>query len=121
MYKKETLIRYKDYGIFKIIDIIERKLQIKSKSYYVMEAIYGVETCITTPVNNPDIREVLSLNELHELIAQMPRIEGKWIDDKRLHQNEFHNMIVSNNLVSLIQVMKSIYQKREEKTLEKKS
>lgn len=121
MFEKEIFVRYGTHGVFQIKDILTKKEGKQRKQYYVMEAVYGVSTRITTPVENANIREILSEEAIHDLMAQMPTIEIKWNDDKRMRYEMFREMLTSNDPFSLVQVIKSIYAKREEKEAQKKA
>lgn len=121
MYEVDTFVRYGANGVFRIKEIITKKLSARErKNYYVLEGMFGVETKITTPVDNPHLRAIISRNEVDALIEQMPRIPTTWQDDKRTRTEAFKSMIASNDVASLAQVIKTIYLKQEEKAKEKK-
>jgi len=122
MYQIQTYVRYGRNGVFQIKDIVTKKLSAKErKQYYVLEGVSLVETRIVTPIDNPKLRAILTLDEIDELIAKMPQIPTKWIEDRRLRNEAFQAMIASNDAEKLVQVIKSIYLKKQEKEQMKKA
>lgn len=121
MYQTGTYVRYGANGVFRIQEIIMKKCAPRErKYYYVLEGLFGVETKITTPIDNPNLRVILSPAEVITLIEQMPDLSSVWIEDKRARGEAFKAMIASNDAASLVQVIKAIYLKKEEKEKEKK-
>lgn len=121
MYQIDTYVRYGANGVFRIQEIITKKCSPRErKRYYVLEGLFGVETKITTPIDNPNLRAILSPTEVTTLIAEMPTLSSMWIEDKRARGEAFKAMIASNDAASLVQVIKTIYLKKIEKEKEKK-
>lgn len=121
MYEVDTFVRYGANGVFRIKEIITKKISARErKKYYVLEGMFGVETRITTPVDNPGLRMIITEEAIKGLIKKMPDLKTEWIEDRRTRSESFKAMIASNDLEQLTQVIKTIYLKKEEKEREKK-
>lgn len=121
MYEVNTYVRYGGNGVFRIKEIITKKLSMRErKQYYVLERVFGVETQITTPVDNPNLRAIISKADVEKLIEEMPTLETNWIDDRRMRSEAFKAMLASNDVTQLASLIKTIHLRQEEKEKEKK-
>lgn len=121
MYEVDTYVRYGGNGVFRIKEIITKKLSMRErKKYYVLERVFGVETQITTPIDNPNLRSIISKQDVDALIEKMPSLQTNWIDDRRLRNEAFKSMLASNDIYQLATLIKTIHDKQEEKEREKK-
>lgn len=121
MYEVDTYVRYGGNGVFRIKEIITKKLSMRErKKYYVLERVFGVETQITTPIDNPNLRAIISKQDVDALIEKMPSLQTNWIDDRRLRNEAFKSMLASNDIYQLATLIKTIHDKQEEKEREKK-
>ena len=90
------------------------------KDCYVLYGVQQVKTRIETPVDNPGLRKVLSMEDIDSLITKMPDIETNWITDKKKREEEFRNALRCGDCIALVRVMKTIYAVKEEKARNRK-
>lgn len=120
MYSVQSFVRYGANGVFQIKDIISKKISRKeTKQYYVMERISGVETRITTPIDNPNLRPVLCKEDTMRLLEGMPELPILWIEDRHVRSDAFRSMLASNDMKQLAQMIKTIYLNKREKEQKK--
>lgn len=121
MYSVQSFVRYGANGVFQIKDIISKKVSRKeTKQYYVLERVSGVETRITTPIDNPNLRAVLCKEDTLRLLEGMPELPVLWIEDRHARSDRFRSMLASNDMKQLAQMIKTIYLKKREKEQNKK-
>lgn len=124
MFKVNDYIMYGTTGVCKIIDIKKQKfLGREEKEYYILEPVYSKNTVIKIPVDNTTIkmREVLSKNDIEELINIIPKTETEWIDDDKTRSEKFKIMLKSGDCEKLITLIRTIYlNKKDRKSIGKK-
>lgn len=116
MIKKNDYIIYGGMGVCQIIDI-EQDENDPDKEYYVLKRIQG-NLNIKTPVHNNKvaIRHIVTEDEVNQLIDEMPDMESIWIKDIRQRGLKYKEILKSGECHELLQVMKTLYDKDQEKT-----
>lgn len=124
MFKVNDYIMYGTTGVCKIVEIKKEKfLGRQEVEYYVLEPVYSKNTIIKIPVNNTTIkmREVVSKEDLEELINVIPKIETEWINDDKSRNEHFKTMLKSGDCEDLVTLIRTIYlNKKDRKSLGKK-
>lgn len=124
MFKVNDYIMYGTTGVCKIIEIKKEKfLGRQEMEYYILEPVYSKNTVIKIPVDNTTIkmREVLSKEDIEELINLIPNIETEWINDDKTRSEHFKTMLKSGDCEELIALIRTIYlNKKDRKSLGKK-
>lgn len=121
MYSLQSFVRYGANGVFQIKEIVSKQLSRKEvRQYYVLERVFGVETRITTPIDNPRLRAVLSKAEMLHLLEDLPKLSSTWIEDRHIRSDAFRSVLASNDMEQLAQMIKTIYWKKREKEQAKK-
>ena len=124
MFKVNDYIMYGTTGVCKIIEIKKEKfLGRQEMEYYILEPVYSKNTVIKIPVDNTTIkmREVLSKEDIEELINLIPNIETEWINDDKIRSEHFKTMLKSGDCEDLIALIRTIYlNKKDRKSLGKK-
>jgi len=105
-------ILYLGTGICHIDDIRTENFGIESKEYFVMHAINDPKSVIFVPVDSERLTscmlELLSPDEINELIAKAENHELEWIPDNKQRMTRFSEIIASGNRLDILLVFKSL-------------
>jgi CarD family transcriptional regulator len=118
MFNVNDCVMYGRNGACRISDITDGSFIGKPDvKYYILHPIYSNDCAIMTPVDCQKvmIRQLASKQEVYKLIDSMPSQEAVWIDDDKQRNNEFTQKLNSGLCTDWIKLIKSIYQKNEEK------
>lgn len=121
MYKVGDIIKHNRYGICQIDELMKRKMSNgEKKQYYVMHTLKGVSTKISAPVDSTDIIPVTSIKDIDKLFAELPNLPNIWESDNHKRADKFHQILTEGDVFELATMIKSIYEKREEKRSDNK-
>ena len=115
MFSVGSTVMYGDSGVCKIDDIRNEKFGDEEKSYYILKPLSNERLTIYCPVDcGPSrIRELLSAEEIKELINIMPQTETEWIDNDQKRKEYYHSVIKSGDHIELVRLVKTLYNERE--------
>lgn len=117
MFEINDYIMYGTTGVCKVLDIKNESIGGRvQKEYYVLSPIYSNNTIIKIPVDNEKIamRNIISKEDVINLIKNMPKKELLWIKDDRQRGEQFKFMLKTGQCEELITLIKSIYQYKKE-------
>lgn len=122
MYAVNDRIMYGQSGICKIVDICEKKFGKETRQYYILQPMYDPNTTIYCPVSNENapIRKLLSTKDVYALIEDMPEVSGEWIENDNRRREVQAEILHRGDHRELIRLIKTLYNKREEKQAEGK-
>lgn len=123
MFKIGDYIMYGVTGVCKVTDIIKEKYFNNEEDYYVLEPVYATtETIIKIPVANKKVfmRDIISKEDIDNLIEEIPLEKEVWIDDERERNHQFKLMVHSGDCKQWSTLIKSIFLKKEQKKKEGK-
>lgn len=123
MFKVDDVIMHSKSGVCKVLSIKKNVNSSKPRAkYYELEPVYTKGTTILTPVDNDKIflRRLYTRDELNQLIAQIPNLEGEWVDDQKQRKNVSETIISSGDLEQLLEFVSTLYAKRKERKEEGK-
>lgn len=109
MYQNNEMIVYKK-DVCKITDIKE----INNLKYYILNPINDTSLKIQVPIDNKDIRNLISKDEVNKIIKKMPSIEIIKNNNKLL-ENEYKNLLKEGSFESLIKIIKTAYLRNKER------
>lgn len=123
MFQINDNVSYTNKGIFQVKNIIEKRKGRKEKEFwYVLHNIKGdVETSITTPSTNPNLRLIMKKDDILALIDKMPSLTSCWDDDKRIREERFQSMLDSGDIWMWAQLANTIYLMKKQKEEIKKT
>lgn len=116
MYKVGDVVVYKR-DVCRINEIKEKYF--KNTDYYVMSLIDDDSLVINIPVDNSDIRNVISKKGALELINKMPDIKIIDIQDKNI-ENEYKSLLYTQKIEDLVSIIKSSYLRNNERVANNK-
>lgn len=112
MYKVGEYVLYGQEGVCRIVEIVTRKIANQDKLYYQLMPLDNHIT-ILVPVDydqtNAKMRQVLSKDDIYELIKTMPDNETIWIKDKNVRKQKYNEIINKGNHKQLVQLIKTLY------------
>lgn len=112
MYKEGKYLIYgKD--VCKITKIEKQKYN--NEDYYILEPIKDKTLKIQVPVSYSNFKELISEEDLNNLINKMPNIELIDIDEKYL-ENEYKKLLSTGNEKDLLKVMKTTYTRKKKRS-----
>ena len=118
MYNKNDMVLYGSEGVCKVIDIIDKEMDHKVNEYYVLKPINDIHSTIYVPTQNEKltskIKKVLSVQEIYELISNMPNEKEIWIDNFNERKEEYTKILYSGDRKELIRLIKTLYLHQEE-------
>ncbi len=123
-YVNETVL-YGTYGVCRIADIEERDFTGSPKTYYVLKPVKDEKSTIYVCVHNEkavrQMRQVMSADEIHELIRNMPEETAEWIENKNERNEKYKAILNSGDRHALVRMVRSLYLHRQrQKELGKK-
>lgn len=121
MYKVGDFLKHNRYGVCQVDKLIKRKMSNgEKKQYYVMHTLKGVTTQISTPVDCADLSVITSIEDIDKLFLELPNLPNIWENDNHKRADKFHQILTEGDVFELATMIKSIYEKREEKRAENK-
>lgn len=111
-----------DYLIFgkdvcKVKGVEEKKYN--NEDYYVLSPIKDDTLKLEIPVSSTKIRNLITEDDLNNLIERIPSIETIQAEDKFI-ENEYKRLLASGDEEDLIKVIKTTYLRNEERVNNKK-
>lgn len=111
-------IMYARDGVCEIKGIEEMALTREGKrKYYILIPVYDPGTKIYVPadIDTDKMRDLLTKEEVDQLIDDLGNSDIEWIDNEKLRQKTYSQMIAEGNHADLLQLISILYQKRKER------
>lgn len=88
------------------------------RNYYLLQPIYDTSSLIHVPADNPKLmgkmRQILSPDEIYQLIQQIPKQETLWIADDRQRSDAWKEILSTGDRQKLVGMIKTLYEKKQE-------
>lgn len=111
MYKINDYIIYKR-EVCKINDILLKFF--KDNDYYLLSPLSDKTLTIKVPVNNKEIRSLITKKDIDKIINDIPNIEPVNSDTKSL-EGIYKNLLASGSHADLIKIIKTTYLRNKER------
>ncbi len=105
------MLKKDDYVIYQkeVCQIKGKKLnEFTNRESFILEPVNDSSLKLTIPVDNPNLRELLTKKELEELLSKIPSIPVIEVEDRELEQ-EYRNLMRNENEEDLVRVIKTTY------------
>lgn len=106
-------------GICRVENILhlDIKGEKSDKLYYLLIPIDDRKEKIYVPVLNSTskLRPCMTEEEAWDFIKQIPDIQAIWIENEKLREKKYKEIIKSNDPEALVSVIKMIYQRKKER------
>ena len=111
MYKINDFIIYKR-EVCKVLDILPNYF--KDNDYYLLSPLSDDSLTIKVPVNNKEIRSLISKKEVEKIIKEIPNIDIVNSDTKQL-ESIYKELLASGLHEDLIKIIKTTYLRNKER------
>lgn len=111
MYNINDYIIYKK-EVCKILEIIPNYHN--NQDYYLLQQLSDNTLTIKVPINSKDIRPVITITKVKEIIKEIPNIEVIKSDTKTL-ENIYKELISTGTHTDLIKIIKTSYLRNKER------
>ena len=104
------------YGsqVCKVTDIKNMTFGKITREYYVLKPVYDENNIIYAPIDNPKLkekmREILSAEEITQLIKNMPQKEVFWIEDDKARAAAYKETLEKGDREDVIRIIKTLYE-----------
>ncbi len=113
MYMKGEFVVKANTGVCIVEDILLRRLTDNSdeKEYYCLAPIADSRSKVFVPVDSDKskLRKAMDKAEAEAFIHAIPDIETKWIESDKTREQEYKNVMRSNDPVALVGIIKNLY------------
>ena len=112
MFQIGDVVVYTTYGICRVENIIDMNFNGNLTKYYVLVPLSEAKTELTIPVDNPitnaRLHELLSEDEITEIIDEIPYLEPFWIPNDNERKKAFNEIIKKGNRKDTLQMLRSV-------------
>lgn len=124
MYNVNDAVVYSTYGVCRIKAIEVRDFSGEDIEYYVLQPVGDSRNTFYVPTSNEALsskmRSVCSREEAEDIISVMPDEDFIWIDNDIERKEEYRRILDSGDRRRLVQLIKTLYIRREELTAQHK-
>lgn len=124
MFAKNDYIIYGTTGVCKITGIEKKKFNTSAeREYYILKPAYDPNSTIYAPVDNNiiNIRKIMTVKEVYDLIMAMPDNKTIWIDDINLRKEKYNEILKKGDKVELVKLIRTLYLEKQKKKMKVKS
>lgn len=119
MLNLNSLVIYGNNGVCNVSDIIEENFTGETQKYYILKPVKNKSYNIYLPLNNEQLlkkaKEILSKDEVYELIDNIENEESIWIDNERVRNNEYKEILQKCDRRELFKLIKTLREKEQER------
>ena len=114
------MFKANDYLVYgKDVCLVKEIKKIKEMDYYSLVPVNDTSLKITVPVNSDKIRNLISKDEVNEIINDISSIEVIDTEEKFL-ESEYKRLLTNGTPLDLIKLIKTIYLRNKERVQNKK-
>ncbi|MDY5577497.1 MAG: CarD family transcriptional regulator [Lachnospiraceae bacterium] len=103
------------YGVCRVEDILHMNMSGTDKLYYMLIPIEDKGAKIYVPTDTVDIgiRKTMTKEEAWEFIERIPEIEETWIDNEKLREKRYKEVVRSCKPDDLVGIIKTTYLRKK--------
>ena len=121
MYSVNHMVMHQNLGVCQIIDIRQEEFAFSEKQWYdVLRPYYeGKNSLSYVPVNSEKVklRKLLSVPEIYNELDQLTQKDSSWIENDKERQDCFVRILRDGDPTQVIQMIRNIHKKQEERSL----
>lgn len=118
------MYKINDYVVYKknVCIIKDIKTNSKNMKCYLLNPMDDDSLKIEIPIENSNdlIRNIISKEEANKIIKSIPTINAIDVENNKLFENEYKNLLNTGNHEDLIKVIKTTYLRNQERSKNKK-
>jgi len=110
------MLKVDDYIVYKKDTCKVKEIKkMNDKDYYVLIPISDKSLKINIPVDNSDLKRLMTKEEINNLIEKMPTIEPIISENDKMIEFEYRNLMSTNKKEDLIKIIKTTYLRNKER------
>jgi len=118
MLEKGHIFVYGASGVCRVEDICIRDYGAGKKEYYILQPVYDLRSTLSVPVDGPvfasHARELLSKEEVLDIIDSLPNTEAEWIKDDKERIETFRGLLEGGARRDIAVLIRSLYLHKKE-------
>ncbi|MBE6977217.1 MAG: hypothetical protein E7438_01045 [Ruminococcaceae bacterium] len=111
MYQVGQMIVYSSHGVCSIVDLVEKRIDRKNISYYVLEPVDQPGTRYYLPSENPvalaKSRPLCTKNDLLRIVTE-PIDEKRWIAEDNRRRQYYRELVASADMQAMVQMVRCL-------------
>ena len=117
MFAINDCVFYCNTGVCRIVDVKSQKVGgSEAKECYVLKPIFNSSSIIYVPIDHDELlnnmRPVMTKDEIHRLIQDVPGEESVWIDNERERGKDYLTRLRSCSSRELMKLIKVLYEEK---------
>ena len=113
MFEKGHVFVYGESGVCRVEDIKICDYGAGKKEYYILQPVFDPRSSLSVPVDSPVFssraREILSKEEVLEIIDSLPDSDSEWIRDEKERLEAFKSLLDSGICKNIAILVRSLY------------
>lgn len=118
MLEKGHVFVYGASGVCRVEDICIRDYGAGKKEYYVLQPVFDLRSTLSIPVDAPAFathaRELLTKDEVIEIIDSVPSAEAEWIKDDKERIETFRSLLEGGVRKDIAVLIRTLYLHKKE-------
>ncbi len=110
-------VLYGSQGVCRIVGTDEKELGDTVVQYYVLKPFGDENSTVFVPLSNKELvskmRSVMSSDEIHGMIKEMPDEETMWIEDDNQRKQKYHEVLLEGDRKKLVRLIKTLHIREE--------
>ncbi len=125
MFQVNDLVVFGTHGICRVevIGSLQMSAADEDRLYYTLKPLYEAQQCaVYTPVDNlkAPMRAASTREEAVKLIGRIPDTPAMWVPDERQREGMYKEIMMRNECIGWLQIIKTIYLKKQKRLAEGK-
>ncbi len=118
MYSTGDTVVYGTQGVCRIEGTQTKRIRGEYVEYLVLRPVYDQNSTVFVPKKNEKLmtkmRDVLSAEEIYNIIQELPEKDPIWIEDDNIRKSKYQEMIDEGNRRKIMLIIKTLYRHRIE-------
>jgi CarD family transcriptional regulator len=117
MYKVGDLVMYRNIGVCRVVDIVEREQFDQVGTYYTLKPLNDDKSTIFVNIENKKVmmRYLIPADEMREIVENIGKVDGYFCDNDRERDAHYRELINSGDTMNWVQVIKGLYVRKQDR------
>lgn len=125
MFQINDLVIFGTHGICQVqaVGSLNMSAADEGRLYYTLSPLYETQhSAVYTPVDNAKapMRAAVTKEEAQKLIDRIPELETIWVVDEKRREERYKEIMLKNECTGWIQIIKTLYLKKQKRLAEGK-
>lgn len=111
------MFKLNEYVVYKKEVCIVKEIRskyLRNEDYYILEPINDNSLKISVPINNKDLRKLITKDEIMKIINEIPKIDIIDKDEKYI-EAEYKELLKTSNQLDLVKIIKTSYLRNKDR------